>query len=51
MQSRYGNMKYLESVENDQCVLNLTFSEVDSEGNEVEAGIKKGQQPSRELFC
>jgi trigger factor len=41
LQSRYGNMKDLDSVENDQCVLNLTFTEVDAEGNEVEGGVKK----------
>jgi trigger factor len=41
LQSRYGNMKDLDSVENDQCVLNLTFTEVDAEGKEVEGGIKK----------
>lgn len=41
LQSRYGNMKELESVENDQCVLNLSFVEVDAEGNEKDGGIKK----------
>lgn len=41
LQTRYGNMKDLDAVENDQCVLNLTFTEVDAEGNEIEGGIKK----------
>src|SRR6187549_3259631 len=30
LQTRYGNMKDLESVENDQCVLNLQFTETDA---------------------
>jgi trigger factor len=41
LQTRYGNMKDLEAVENDQCVLNLTFTEVDAEGNAIEGGITK----------
>ena len=41
LQTRYGNMKDLEEVENDQCVLNLTFAEVDADGNTVEGGITK----------
>ena len=41
LQTRYGNMKDLDSVENDQCVLNLTFTEVDAEGNTIEGGTTK----------
>ncbi len=41
LQTRYGNMKDLDAVENDQCVLNLTFTEVDAEGNAVEGGVTK----------
>lgn len=41
LQTRYGNMKDLEAVENDECVLNLTFTEVDADGNPVEGGITK----------
>ena len=41
LQTRYGNMKDLEAVENDQCVLNLSFSEVDADGNAIEGGVQK----------
>ncbi|MES2645481.1 MAG: trigger factor [Bacteroidota bacterium] len=41
LQTRYGNMKDLDTVENDECVLNLTFTEVDAEGNTVEGGVTK----------
>jgi trigger factor len=41
LQTRYGNMKDLDSVENDQCVLNLQFTETDAEGNTIDGGITK----------
>ena len=41
LQNRYGNMKDEESVTTEENVLNVTFTEADAEGNEVEAGIKK----------
>ncbi len=41
LQTRYGNMKDLVSVENDQCVLNLQFTETDAEGNTIDGGITK----------
>ena len=39
--NRYGNMKDLESVEGSDNVINFTFTEVDSDGNEVAGGITK----------
>ncbi len=41
LQNRYGNMKDEETVNTEENVLNVTFTETDSEGNEVEGGIKK----------
>lgn len=41
LQTRYGNMQEPETVNNDQCVLNVTFAELDAEGNLVEGGITK----------
>jgi trigger factor len=41
LQSRYGTEKEPETVENDQNVLNLTFTEVDADGNTVEGGVTK----------
>jgi trigger factor len=41
LQNRYGNLKDLDTVESDQSVLNLIFSETDADGNEIEGGIKK----------
>ncbi|HSC54339.1 MAG TPA: trigger factor [Phnomibacter sp.] len=41
LQSRYGNMQEPETVNNDKCVLNVTFTEVDAAGNAVEGGVTK----------
>jgi len=41
LQNRYGNMTDKEIAEVDDNVLNVTFTETDAEGNEVEGGIKK----------
>lgn len=41
LQNRYGNMKDEEVVQNEENVLNLLFSEVDENGNEIENGVKK----------
>ncbi|MBZ4190841.1 trigger factor [Niabella beijingensis] len=41
LQNRYGNMTDKETVEADDNVVNVTFTETDAEGNEIENGIKK----------
>jgi len=41
MQTRYGNMREPEAVDNDDNVLNLTFTETDADGNPLEGGITK----------
>jgi trigger factor len=41
LQNRYGNMQDQDSVTNEENVLNVTFSEVDENANEIEGGIKK----------
>ena len=41
LRNRYGNMSEPEVVEGDDTVLNVTFIETDSNGNEVEGGIRK----------
>lgn len=41
LQNRYGNMTEPETVTTEENVLNVTFTETDAEGNEVEGGIKK----------
>ena len=41
MQTRYGNMREPEAVDNDDNVLNLTFTETDANGNPLEGGITK----------
>lgn len=41
MRTRYGNMTEPESIGSDENVLNLTFTETDASGNEVENGISK----------
>jgi trigger factor len=41
LQNRYGNMKDEETVNTEDNVLNVTFTETDADGNEVEGGIKK----------
>jgi trigger factor len=41
LQNRYGNMKDQEAVAEDENVLNVTFAEVDADGNEIEGGAKK----------
>ncbi len=41
LQNRYGNMKDENTVNTEENVLNVIFSEVDENGNETEGGIKK----------
>jgi len=41
LQNRYGNMKDENTVNTDENVLNVTFTEVDENANEIEGGIKK----------
>lgn len=41
LQNRYGNMKDLHTVDNEENVLNVIFTEVDENGNEAEGGITK----------
>ena len=41
LQNRYGNMKDQDTVANEENVLNVTFTEVDENANEVENGIHK----------
>lgn len=41
LQNRYGNMKDQDTVTNEENVLNVTFTEVDENANEVENGIHK----------
>jgi trigger factor len=39
LQNRFGNMKEPETVDNDECVLNISFTEVAEDGSPVEGGI------------
>ena len=41
LQNRYGNMLDKEQVDSEDNVLNITFTECDVNGNEIESGIKK----------
>jgi trigger factor len=41
LQNRYGNMKDEHTVNTEENVLNVTFTEVDENANEIEGGIKK----------
>ncbi|HET6768392.1 MAG TPA: trigger factor [Chitinophagaceae bacterium] len=41
LQNRYGNMKDENTVNTEENVLNVHFSEVDENGNEIEGGVKK----------
>ena len=41
LQNRHGNMKDEEIVNTEENVINVTFIETDTDGNEVEGGIKK----------
>jgi trigger factor len=41
LRTRYGNMTEPETVSQDENVLNVTFTEIDGEGNPVEGGITK----------
>jgi trigger factor len=41
LQNRYGNMKDENTVNTEENVLNVLFGEVDENGNEIDAGIKK----------
>ena len=41
LQNRYGNMQDQDTVNTDENVLNVTFTEVDENGNATEGGITK----------
>jgi trigger factor len=41
LQNRYGNMQDQDTVATEENVLNITFAEVDEDGNILESGIKK----------
>ena len=41
LQNRYGNMKDVNTVDTEENVLNVIFTEVDENGNEIESGSKK----------
>ncbi|HET9745003.1 MAG TPA: trigger factor, partial [Chitinophagaceae bacterium] len=41
LQNRYGNMKDEDTVNSEENVLNVHFSEVDENANEIEGGIRK----------
>lgn len=41
LQNRYGNMTDKETVEVDDDVVNVSFTEVDADGNPVEGGVTK----------
>lgn len=41
LQNRYGNMQDQDTVATEENVLNITFAEVDEDGNILENGIKK----------
>lgn len=41
LQNRYGNVADKDSADGDEDILNVTFTEMDADGNEVEGGIKK----------
>ena len=41
LQNRYGNMKDENTVNTEENVLNVNFTEVDENANEIEGGIKK----------
>jgi trigger factor len=41
LQNRYGNMKDEDVVATDENVLNVTFTEVDENGNELQGGVTK----------
>ena len=41
LQNRYGNMKDEDIITTEENVLNVTFSEVDENGNELQGGISK----------
>jgi trigger factor len=42
LKTRYGKMTDPEEVTSEDNVLNVTFTETDAEGNEIEGGINKG---------
>ena len=41
LQNRHGNMKDVDTVTTEENVLNVTFTEVDADGNEIEGGATK----------
>ncbi len=41
LQNRYGNMKDLHTVDSEENVLNVVFTQTDENGNDIDGGIKK----------
>jgi trigger factor len=41
LQNRYGNMRDEDAVNSEDNVLNVTFTEVDENGNNIEGGVQK----------
>lgn len=41
LQNRYGNMKDLDTVDSEENVLNVIFTQADENGNDTDGGIKK----------
>jgi len=41
LQSRYGVLEDKEAVNGEETVINITFTEVDADGNDIEGGINK----------
>jgi trigger factor len=51
LQNRYGNMKEEDAVNSDDNVLNVTFMEVDENGNNVEGGTQKDNSLLAKYFA
>ncbi len=50
LQVRHGKLVDRDAVSEDDNVLNVTFTETDANGNEVEGGIKRQLFPGK-IFC
>ena len=51
LQNRYGNMKDEETVNSEENVLNVLFTETDADGNEIEGGVKKDNSVLVKFFA
>lgn len=50
LQTRYADMVEKDSIENDENVLNLSFTETDNDGNAIENGISKSSSIAVKSF-